>query len=1437
MERVLQAMRFGRPRIANGLILRIGLLILVSLAVFAAASHRLILLPTAGSLAEAQMGLVSEQLEARVARLLQTVEATLRSSRGWGMNGDLDHSQLPRFNEFFFPVIANHGEINSVIFADETGREILLLRTDEGKWLNRISNPAEWGRRTYWLTWNAERQLESVELRELDYDARQRPWFIGAMRLADDGHLHWTEPYVFFTSRQPGITAAGRWTAKDGRRFVIAHDVHLYDLSAFTATLQAGRRGKAALFQEDGRLVALPRDESIASPDAIRASVLKTPAELGLMEVAEGLRAWQADGRAERRMNRYRLGDTRWFSLFRPVQAGDRAFWLGVFAAEEDFLPGTREDVLLLAGLALLVLLAGVVVAVRIARQFARPLSRLARESVRIGRMELEDPVRVQAPWLEVNQLAAAQEGMRQRLQEAQHTLLEANTALERKVTERTRELEESRRDLQEREAFFRAIIENAVVGISRLDTDRRRQMVNRAFAEFTGYGIAELLAGTGLDLIAPDDRQRIAAAYDDLLTGRSQRFRTETEFVRKDGDHRWADVQLTAIRADDGKVASLLATVLDVTDRRTMERELERQFALLQALIDTIPNPIFYKGADSRFIGCNTAYEQAFAVDRRDFIGKRVLDLEYLPEADRRAYQAEDETVISRCGRVSRDTSMVFSDGQTHDALYSVTGFPNPDGSPGGLVGLIVDITPLKEAEREARNARAAAEAAAAAKADFLANMSHEIRTPMNAIMGMTHLALQTPLSPRQKNYLEKVDAAAQGLLRIINDILDFSKLEAGMMRTESIEFSLDEVMRQLADMAILRAREKGLELLFDVAPDVPRTLVGDPLRLGQVLLNLVGNALKFTEVGEVSVAVRLESGPEEAPMLRFEVADTGIGMTEAEVGRLFGAFSQADTSTTRRYGGTGLGLSICKRIVELMGGGIGVESVPGSGSRFRFTIRFGLAGGAASPASPPPPDGLRVLVVDDNASARELFAQMLGAMSLDCAVVGSGPEALAELRRADDAGRPYGLLVADWQMPGMDGVETVRRLRAEAAIAATPAIVMTTAYDREELAEALGNLTVGAVLPKPVTPSALFDAIAEALHADGRAGAAVKAGAGPDAGHDLAGLRVLLVEDNAVNQELAVELMSAVGISATVAGNGAEALALAASREFDAIVMDCHMPVMDGFEATRRLRADPRHRGLPIIAMTAGALAGDRERCLAVGMSDYLSKPVAARELYAKLAGVTGRRMPPGHKAAGGLDHAGERVLDPSAALERLDGNGALYRRLLERFRQEQPAAIERLRADLEGGDDEASGRTVHTLKGLAGNIGAARLARRSRALEEALSAGGDRAAQWQSLAACFADTLVAIDGELASVAAPDQPAETGKQDLGRSLADLHALLLADDASAVRCLEPLLPLLDARLAPGEADRLARMIKAYDFGGASSMLRQLAGRLAVHID
>ena len=1151
-----------KPSFANSLIIRGALLMLLALTVFAAGSYYFIVRPTVTDLADAQMRLVSQQLEARVSQLLQSVETTLRSSRGWGEDGSLDHSQVMRFNEFFFPIIANHPEISSVNFAHESGREILLLKNADGTWVNRLSNPDRWGQRTYWLHWSSTHKLERVEMRLLDYDTRKRPWHIGAMALADDSTIFWTEPYIFYTTKDPGITAAMRWTGRDGTRYVIGHDVRLFDLSTFTAELMVGKAGRAALLQSDGKLLAPPRDARFDTIDALKAAVLKTPAELGLNDIEHGFAAWQGNGSAAGVIGNFSLDDAHWFSLFRPIAVGSHNFWLGVFAPETEFLPTNGANLAALAGIALLALLAGVVVSVRIAHRFGRPLVQLARESARIGRRELDTPVVVDGRWWEIRQLADAQENMRLDLKEA-------NQKLEAKVVERT--------------------------------------------------------------------------------------------------------------------------------------AELERQFALMQALIDTIPNPIFYKGADTRFLGCNEAYEEVFGTHLRDFVGKRVLDLDYLPEADRLAYQAEDEAVIADAGRIAREVPMTFADGQTHDTLYSVTGFANRDGRPGGLVGVIVDITPLKNAEREAQQARAAAEAAASAKADFLANMSHEIRTPMNAIIGLTHIALQTDLSARQRGYLEKVDNAGKSLLGIINDILDFSKIEAGMMPIESTNFSLGELLEQVADMSEHKAEDKGLKLSFNSAADVPDSLLGDPLRIQQVLMNLVSNALKFTDRGEVAVKVRRTTVEGETLRLRFEVSDTGIGLSDEEQRRLFLPFSQADTSTTRRYGGTGLGLSICKRLVGLMGGEVGVASTPGQGSRFFFEIPL-MAGTAGE--------------------------------------------------------RPR-----------------------------------QTSRGQRDL---------------------------------------IPAG--------LRGKRVLLVEDNEVNREMAEEILRAAGLEVETAVNGLEALELA-SRGYDAILMDCNMPIMDGFDATRRIRASQQAgNATPILAMTASVLLGDRELCIAAGMNDHVAKPIDVAELYGKLAkwiAGSAAGQGAGNTAPVAASPTVPPVLDRVGALARLVGNTDMYQRLLTRFCENQADAVSRVRAALAAGDREAATRHAHTLKGLAGNIGADALMATAAEAEHALRGGESADDLLGPLATELERVLAVIAGRPPPERKPvKSPAVAPPADkLAAGLADLLRLLKADDADAVHRLDELRPALETRLDAEAVERLARQVAHYQFESAIALLQELAGQAGVKID
>jgi len=662
--------------------------------------------------------------------------------------------------------------------------------------------------------------------------------------------------------------------------------------------------------------------------------------------------------------------------------------------------------------------------------------------------------------------------------------------------------------------------------------------------------------------------------------------------------------------------------------------------------------------------------------------------------------------------------------DGQLYWELASISPIKTDGGTTTHFVAVKEDITDRKRAEAELVEARRQAESAAEAKASFLANMSHEIRTPMNAVIGLANLALRTELTHRQRDYLEKIQRSGQHLLGIINDILDFSKIEAGKLQVEKVPFNLEHVLENVAALVGTKASEKDLELLFDVPSDLSRGLVGDPLRLGQIIINYANNAIKFTDEGQIVVRVRESDNGS----FRFEVSDTGIGLSPEQQARLFQSFEQADTSTTRKHGGTGLGLAISKHLAELMGGEVGVESAVGEGSTFWFTaILEESEQPTLSRPEHPNLKGLRVLVIDDNPQARLIISEMLIAMDFRVNEAPSGEEANDMIVSAaeDD---PYALAFIDWRMPrGMDGIETVRSW-SSLGVSNPPVPIMVTAYGRAELVERAHDAGIDITLVKPVNPSQLFDAAVLAI--DGSDVEIRQASlSSPTDGVDVSDIqnaRVLLVEDNDLNKQVAVELLSQAGFVVTTVVNGLQAVEAVDAEVFDLVLMDMHMPVMDGLEATKHIRALDRHASLPVLAMTANAMEADKERCLAAGMNDHIAKPIEPRVLFEQLVKwiPAGERKPVlAPKAASGqtivvaetdLDSLQDASgLELDKAVKRAGNNTALLVRLLRSFASDKYAkTVEEIRSLQESGSSTDAQREAHSMKGMAGTIGAEKL-----------------------------------------------------------------------------------------------------------------------------
>jgi PAS domain S-box-containing protein len=739
------------------------------------------------------------------------------------------------------------------------------------------------------------------------------------------------------------------------------------------------------------------------------------------------------------------------------------------------------------------------------------------------------------------------------------------------------------------------------------------------------GYAPGEVPADRELLLsrVHPADREKVRQSIGDARKTASGN--SEFRIVRPDGEERLIAGTGRVLFDEEGKPLRAYGALQDITERKRVEKSLEERTAYLDALIENSPIAITVVDAENRVRTCNPAFERLFQYSPEAIAG---VDLNELIVPAELAGEAKDlyQKIETDAEVLQVTTRRRRKDGTLVDV--DVYGVPlQVHGEVVGIYRLYVDITERMKAEREFQKALEATEAANRAKSQFVANMSHEIRTPITGVLGMLDLALDGELNPEQREYLVMAEASAQTLLSLITDILDFSKIEVGKLDLESIEFNLRASMEETLKPMAVRADAKGLELNCDVEGSLPEVLVGDPSRLRQILVNLVGNAIKFTESGEVTVRVEAESETAESVELHFTVADTGIGIPAEKQAAVFDAFTQADGSTARRYGGTGLGLTICRRLVDMMGGRLWVDSRLGQGSVFHFSVRLGVASRArrTPPLEAARLEELPVLVVDDNATNRRILEDTLASWRMKPSSVEAVPAALDQLRQAIDSGRPFPLVLLDAHMPEMDGFSMVEKLREDPKLADTLIIMLTSAGQRGDGARCR-ELGVAAYLNKPIGRSELLSAILRVM----QAGVPERTPSPLVTRHSLreeTRLRILLAEDNAVNQTLAVRLLTRFGCEVMVANNGGQALEKLKEDRFDLVLMDVQMPEMDGYEATAAVRDLERTTGahIPIIAVTAHAMKGDRERCLEAGMDGYIAKPIRVEELLSEIKKLT--------------------------------------------------------------------------------------------------------------------------------------------------------------------------------------------------------------------
>jgi PAS domain S-box-containing protein len=996
---------------------------------------------------------------------------------------------------------------------------------------------------------------------------------------------------------------------------------------------------------------------------------------------------------------------------------------------------------------------------------------------------------------------------------------------------------------------FNNAVIDTMPSALFYKDRNARFLGINKTYEHYFGINRDYIVGKTVLDLLYIPEDERMAYHFEDI------RLTTSYGYVSREADFKFDDDKIhttlyvvSSFTLKSGEIGGLIGIIHDITDRKRVEQEVEKGKQFLDSIINNSNAIIASKDTNGRYLLCNTQFLKLFPITTQEIIGK--TDYEVFPIEFAESFCIDDKKIISEKTIIQKQEVFTFQD---EKKTYFVTKFPIFDNKDeiSAICSMFTDITDIKFIQEELVVAKEAAESAAFAKSVFLANMSHEIRTPMNAIIGLTHLALRTNLDRKQTDYLTKIDKSAQNLLRIINDILDFSKIEAGKLDIEYISFNLENMLDNVYSITSLKAKQKGLKMIVSISPDVPLDLIGDPLRINQILTNLISNAVKFTEIGEIVLSVKMIKFTNDNIMLEFSVKDTGIGISEDQAKGLFRSFSQADVSTTRKFGGTGLGLAISKRLVEMMNGEITYESKVGEGSCFYFTVTVKLDKNVKDKVNTSNIDiaGLRVLVCDDNEISLNIISSALTFFECKVTSCMSGKEALLELQRANKYNNSYELIIVDWKMPEMDGIEVCKAIKSNKDLSTLPLVIMITAYDKSELKKQTESLGLHGYLTKPFSYSTMYDVILTAIGKDEFYRQKI------DKPSELKSFNVkrynnvpiLLAEDNEINQQIVIELLETVGFKVDVADDGKKAIDkvknFGSQSKYKAIFMDLQMPVMNGFEATIEIKKLEQFANIPIIAMTADAMIGVKEKCLEVGMVDFITKPINSDQMFSVISkwveadsydvAQTIDAVKPVAKELGDLNSL--TSINVNEGLQHVNGNIKLYYKLLSSYVESNKNVVELLKSKINEETWEEAVRIAHTLKSVSGSIGVKEISEISQTIEFNLQNKNIEGIEdlLNSLDNIVCKVIQDIESMFSSK--KHETVNTGKEvapldyELAIKLLDKVIVLIAEsDFESLETFDEFCSLPNIKQVSKQLSNISKKIADYDFDVALQLVKEL---------